>query len=572
MTTHSMPSRIGSPTPRTDSCSGPQNDLGLSRGTALGLSVNDEDLHYFDHFRHHAIRNIASLLDAELWQHYILRISASRPAVMHAISALSAQHELFLRNGHTKTSRNILTKDPVCAYSWKHYIRAIRQLHHGIHNIPNDGPTPDETIVTCLLLIFFEVLRGEFPTALMHLDAGLQIFSTHYPSMNRSSVVKFHPDDPLKGLARIFRRLDIQASSYLGDRSVSTFSVPSREISLEPLGLSFLSRTSMEFATIQDAQDVLDGQVACIYKFMRSKAQSLQGDFLLRSRRVFELKYDVNLHSGGAHSSGLTKIIEERQHYIDALRAWVHAFEAFLGRSTYGAMQREGASQNSLRGEEVQQCAVIWISYLVIFITLSTCIESDESSYDEYITQFREIVNHAHSILLSEGAKTKTGTDKRLSLEMSVIHPLFITAFKCRDSTVRRCAISLLHISGQEGVWNGKMLATIAEHVVEYEERHGLVDVSVERLSGAEPLPQTPPDIGWVAMDFPEQDKADTIIIPEIARIHGVHPDFSDPGTGSLWLEYSTRDFILAEGEQGRGLIRPVERYEWVFHKAPLRW
>lgn len=564
--------RLESPTSSTESCSGPENDLRLSRGTTLGLSINDEDLHYFDHFRYHAIQNLASPLDAELWQHYILRISASMPAVMHAISALSAQHELFLRNGHTVNSRNILIKDPVVAYSWKHYIQAIRQLHNGIHTASNDGPTPDETIVTCLLLIFFEVLRGEYPTALMHLEAGLQILSTHYPSVEGSSVTESCQDDPLKALARIFRRLDIQASSYLGDRSVSTFSIPRHEICSGPPVSPVISQTRIGFTTIQDARDALEGRVAQTLKFMRSTAQSLQDDPLLGSRRVFELKYDPNFHSKRAHCSGFARLIEERRHYLEALRAWAYAFEAFLGRSISVMIQRHGVPQNSLRDEEVQQCAIIWISYLVTFITLSTCIEPDESSYDEYLTQFQEIVDHARSILLTEGAGTRSGADKRLSLEMSVVHPLFITAFKCRDSAVRRRAISLLHVSGQEGVWNGKMLATIAEHVVEYEECHGYVDVAVERLSGAEPLSWTLPDIGWAAVDFSESDAIDTIIIPEIARIHGVHPDFSDPGTGSLWLEYSTRDLASAECDHGKGSICPVEKYEWVFHEALLKW
>lgn len=570
MTTQFMLPGIRSPTSSTESCSSPENDLSLSRGTAFGLSVDDEDLHYFDHFRHHAIHDLASVLDAELWQSYILR-SASKPAVMHAISALSAQHELFLRSGHTATSRNLLIKDPTVAYSWKHYTRAIRQLHHGINNAANDGPTPDETIVTCLLLIFFEVLRGEYPTALMHLEAGLQIFSTYYSSVKRSSVTNFGQDDPLHGLAQIFKRLDIQASSYIGDRSVSAFSVPYHEICSEPLSLPFLLEISMEFDTIRDAQEALDGHVAHIFKFMRSTGQSLQGDPLLESQRVFELKYNSTLRSGGAHCSTLMKVIEERQHYLQALRAWAYSFEAFLGRSATAASHREGASADSLRGEQVQQCAVIWISYLVTFIILSTCIEPDESSYDEYITQFKEIINHARSVLLTDGEKTRNA-GRRLSLEMSVVYPLSITAFKCRDSTVRRHAISLLHISGQEGVWNGKMLATMAEHVVEYEESHAYVDVGSEGSSDAESLPRTPPDCGWVAMDLPEHDKAGTMIIPEIARVHGVHPDLSDPGTGSLWLEYSTRDFIVTEGEDETGLIHPTDKYEWVFHKAFLKW
>lgn len=560
-----------SSTSSTESCSGPENDLQLSRGTALGLSMTGEDLRCFDHFRHHAIQDFASLLDADLWQHYILRISTTKPAVRHALLALSAQHELFLKDGHTDTSRNLAFKDPIVAYSWKQYTQAIQQLHHGMDHASSDRPTTKETIVTCLLLIFFEVLRGNYPTALMHLEAGLQIFSSHYPSVGRLSITKFRQNDPMKDVARIFKRLDIQASSYLGDRIMSNFSVPCREVRSDMLVLPSLSHINMGFVTIQDARDALDDHVAHIYQFMRSTAQSLQGDPLFGTRRVFELKYDLSLHSGGAHSSGLANIFGERQQYLAALRAWAYSFEAFLERSTSVAVDRDAIPKHSLPGAGVQQCAVLWLSYLVTLITLSTCIEPDETSYDDYRPQFQEIVTNSRSILHCEGEKIKGLPGRRISLEMSVIHPLFITAFKCRDPTVRRHAISLLRISGQEGVWNGKMLASIAEHVVEYEESQGYVNVAVEGLSSAEPLSPTL-DIGWVAMDVSEQDKVDTMIIPEFARVHGVHPDLSDPGTGSLWLEYSTRECKFSEGEHERDSTRPLEKYEWIFHKAFLSW
>lgn len=566
-----MPSRGESSTSSTESCSGPENDLQLSRGTALGLSTTGEDLRCFDHFRHHAIKDFASFLDADLWQHYMLRISVTKPAVRHALLALSAQHELFLKNGHTHLSRDLLIKDPIVAYSWKQYTQAIQQLHHGMDHASSDRPTTKETIVTCLLLIFFEILRGNYPTALMHLEAGLQIFSSHYSSEERLSSSKLRQNDPMKDVARIFKRLDIQASSYLRDRIMSNFSVPCRDLRSDTLVLPSLSHINLGFVTIQDARDVLDEHVAHIYQFMRSTAQSLQGDPLFGTQRVFELKYDLDLHSGGAHCLGLANISGERQHYLAALRAWAYSFEAFLERSTSVAVDRDGMPKHSLPGEEVQQCAVLWLSYLVTLITLSTCIEPDETAYDNYSPQFQEIVNHSRSILHCEGEKIKGLPGKRLSLEMSVIHPLFITAFKCRDPIVRRHAMSLLRISGQEGVWNGKMLASIAEHVVEYEESQGYVNVAVDGLSRAEQLSPTP-DIGWVAMDFSEQDKADTIIIPEFARVHGVHPDLSDPGTGSLWLEYSTREYKVSEGEHERGSTRPLEKYEWVFHKAFLNW
>ena len=119
----------------------------------------------------------------------------------------------------------------------------------------------------------------------------------------------------------------------------------------------------------------------------------------------------------------------------------------------------------------------------------------------------------------------------------------------------------------QEGVWNGKMLARIIEHVVEYEESQGYVNVIGEKSPGTELLPRTT-ETGWEALKFPEQGEHDMISIPEFARVHGVHPDATDPGRGTLWFEYSTREFIFPEGVHGRDSVGQWNLNKWVYHKA----
>lgn len=559
-----------SPTPSTESsvesCPGPENDLQLSRNTALGISVDGEDLRYFEHFRHDAIRDLASFLDAHIWQYDILRIAASRPAVKHAILALSAQHESFLKIGHTDISRNMIITDPALIYSWKHYIQAIRNLHLRIQPETGDKNSNDETIITCLLLIFFEVLRGNYPAALMHLEAGLQIFATCCPAVERSLGISSRQDDLMEGLARIFKRLDIQASAYVDDRNVSTFSIPSCNIRSEPFVPPSWFQINMDFITIQDARDALHERVACVFYFMRSPARSLQGDPYFETRRVMDLKYDLELHTRKA-TPALAKITKERQHHLSDLRAWASAFEVLLERSATGSVQPKEAPQASFRGKEVEQCAVLWLSYLVNLTLLSNCLEPNETSWDECFSQFQGIVHHARSVLLTEGGKLKNSANRRLSLEMCVIYPLFVTAFKCRNPQVRRDALSLLHMSGQEGVWNGKMLATIAEHVMEFEESQGYVEVGMEQVSNVE-VSSPISDPGLTVMDASKHNKADAVIIPEFARVHGVHPDFADPGTGSLWLEYSTRESIAAEIGHESELLVSSHEYKWVFHKV----
>jgi hypothetical protein len=63
---------------------------------------------------------------------------------------------------------------------------------------------------------------------------------------------------------------------------------------------------------------------------------------------------------------------------------------------------------------------------------------------------------------------------------MSVIQPLYFTTLKCRNRDTRYRAIELFRKCGKEGVWEGNVMARVAEYVVDQEESRRYVD----RLSG----------------------------------------------------------------------------------------
>ena len=56
------------------------------------------------------------------------------------------------------------------------------------------------------------------------------------------------------------------------------------------------------------------------------------------------------------------------------------------------------------------------------------------------------------------------------SLESSIVEALYFTALKCRHKVLRRCALGLLKCAGREGLWDGAVMAVVAEHVICVEE------------------------------------------------------------------------------------------------------
>lgn len=84
-------------------------------------------------------------------------------------------------------------------------------------------------------------------------------------------------------------------------------------------------------------------------------------------------------------------------------------------------------------------------------------------------------------------------------LDIGIIYPLYWTALKCREPWIRERALSLLRsIRFQEGVWNAKAQATIAQVAVDRE------------LSFSDP-------------SNPSQRPS------EFARVHSVGLDVNDP-------------------------------------------
>lgn len=71
--------------------------------------------------------------------------------------------------------------------------------------------------------------------------------------------------------------------------------------------------------------------------------------------------------------------------------------------------------------------------------------------------------------------RSKSGLKPTFSLSLGLITPLYMTASRCRDPTIRRRALHLLHTCNRkEGIWDSSLAALVAQRIVEIEEAGAL--------------------------------------------------------------------------------------------------
>lgn len=367
-----------------------------------------------------------------------MRMSSSFPAIKHAIVAFSALHEMYLAGDAASSQTEV--------YSRQQYGRAIKSLHEHLSAASIHRDATEETLLTCLVFICFEILQGNDVAALVHLEAGLGIFSNLSSEHMTQSSNREQPS--LSALAKIFIRLDNQATSLIGSR-------PPQSIS--PTNMHNLAIASMPCHSspvmIAQARDTLHVCLSCVHDYLRSTAETIVPD---------------------KETSSLDVAIHERDRHLRSLQAWMHEFQDLLQRVYFSSANNNVELPTR---EEAKECAVLWLTYLVTFIKLSTALDPDEVAYDSYLPQFRAIIQHAEAVLESP-TQDKTISNvaavipqrKRFTTEVNVIHPLYFTAFKCRHLPVRQRAVALMRIAGKEGAWDGVIFATIAEHVQDLEE------------------------------------------------------------------------------------------------------
>ncbi|KAL6877429.1 hypothetical protein HDV57DRAFT_501377 [Trichoderma longibrachiatum] len=458
----------------------------------------------FEYFRRYTTTKLPGLFESGFWDSLVLQASEQEPAVLHAVTALGAAHK--------NEERISLTE----------YNEAIRHLRHSLKR--SDKEALRVCLITCMLFVCIELLRGGFTAGHAHLSSGLRI------------------------LREIQRRDGVIASD--GD-----IILRSHAASVEDTLVEVFSRLNVQIA--------LFGHVASYLLFVGESSEMLQTyDMPLSFPSLREARKHLDTLINGAHVLGerasrlvleqkpIPELLYESQGRLEAaLINWLRAMDA----------SREALiTEADIRTKFAMPMLLLY--HTMTKIMAATSLRgTDEMIYDRYLPDFSLLIKQSHdlwdmmrtAIRNTYGIRGATKPDINFTVDMGFIPPLYYALAKCRQPNLRRMVLELLKdVPHREGAWDGFTVINMGYSLIEIEEE-GLYD-------------------GWdivPSCNLPDPSVADALpVVPASQRLNNVNVALPDYANGKATL------FGRRYKGDGRWDSKVVQ-FDSAFRKLnPIRW
>lgn len=399
----------------------------------------------FSYFHNRTATMLAGYFDSKFWEQLILQISVAEPAIRHGIVALGSLHEARSDINETDIEHNL--PDAALHFSLQQYNKSIAYLNN--HMSVESGQSVEVVLMCCMLFISFESLQGNHDSSRRHLVSGAKILSQWQSSNHRkpSTMVEKH-------LLPMFTRLNVQIKALI-DASLFDLHIESLDYDLAPKSFSDLQEASNFFYILMDR----------LFDLIRIDENHISTWSSLSTTFVDNIIVSDQSMSSEWTPTQLATAQEETQKLKSLFCQWLSRFDAFLSQSTVKMDNRELSAAILLR-----------LHYTSSWLLLITCGYRLESVFDQYRSQFEQIVSLSTSLITVANAEGLRSRSFNIWLDMGVIPPLYYAATRCRDPLIRRRAIQLLRRPRTEGAWDAGAAALVAERLCTLEEE-GLVMV-----------------------------------------------------------------------------------------------
>lgn len=384
----------------------------------------------------------------------MLQFGQCEPAVRHALMAVSSAHEQA-----EVCARGLEVSDGSRGrFTLRQYNKAIARLSEQAYG----GPQPSRTLLlTCVLFVCLEFLRGDTNMAMTHTLNGLNILDTWQADVAKqkqrgySDYQRKEEDFVNENLTPIFCRLSV-VSTLLGK---PTPIVRSRPLSMDN-SESPSAATGTSFKTLNEARDAL---------------VDIQNSGLRFMWATMEKKYQGAI--------AMTEILEQVRLEM-RLAEWHRALDELEGR-----LSRRPKSQITAQTKQAEEDSLIILRllYFVAHIWLSSCLSLKETAFDAFLSEFQQInalsarllsrrrtsssTSYSSSTSSSPAAGPCSGGGAFFSFDTEIVGPLYFTAIKCREPTIRRQTLALLdQCNKREGAIDSRRASQLATAIMQIEE------------------------------------------------------------------------------------------------------
>ncbi|KAJ5620631.1 hypothetical protein N7510_004615 [Penicillium lagena] len=361
---------------------------------------------------------MTSLFDSRLWTDLILPMSHSERAVNHAVVALSTLHEDMEGRDHQLVREDLSNRRQ--RFALEQYTRSLAMLNQRRHS--QDPMFREVLLACCLLFIVFELLRGNYDPALMHLQQGRSIVDeqTLSPEMRRSLE---------STLLKTISRLRLQSIFFGG----TTSTAPSFTADDD-------NGTSI-FESLLEARAAFDDLESRVISFLKES---------------FIIPVAERLASRHPHLGEKQKELHNQLHeYLKRLR-----------RSE--AQVLAGNEPRVQRG-----ITLLHLHHKTFTICVDTILCGEyETIFGTYTQEFQTMLAMCERISLTfrEESRAKDFSRPTLLLDTGIVLPLFLIVWRCRHLPTRRHAMHLLEEwPHKEGLWDSRLLWLYGKKLMEVE-------------------------------------------------------------------------------------------------------
>ena len=365
----------------------------------------------------HLLRGLcprSSTITATLWGSIVSQLAHSDATIHSATAALGAAVE-YTRRRRTDGRTELIQR----------YGRAVHEIQGQFLTNTYD---PFCIVATCLLLAFTDLLVGQKIQALSHFQGTVAL------------------------LQRRHHLLDATATSSDTDHLSTIASSGNEQV--------FFIRDNMDLAgailDIGTASYMLEAKPR-LPKLDFSRFMNYPGTS--HPTLTLELQVLLALHAGYtfAHRASRYKYLATRYHdpmlLIDQGRE--------IGRLT-DLIDRLGNSGLHTSWNSRRRALVLRTQCNSCLLYLFTILQPYETTYDSFTDIFISIVDDAEQIIRHPDC-AQEDHDLRFSADLGTTQPLYLTATKSRLPMLRQRAIALLKESGNDGPFEGRQLAAVAQ-------------------------------------------------------------------------------------------------------------
>lgn len=424
-----------------------RNALQTIPRVSIHIPGSSDEKRGFQYFLKNTSVELSGYYDKSFWEHLLLQASSSEPALRHAVIAIGSLHEDFSNKRLTYSSEN-------SGFAIKQYTKAISHLRR---SLSAGLQAPLTALMSCVLFVCFDSLRGHFTGAMVHLQSGLKILRD---LRERGKINEKIIEDTI---APIFMRLSLQSILYIDTRGNGDRQAFATDL--------------MQCRSYQEVPDHFES----LEEARRSMNQSVDGLF----RMLYMCDGDLPCCYQPIEAFELHDI------YSRQLQQWKVVFEKFMNENShlFNSKEIRGAALLKIHSDIVNIMANTTKPDMEDTRTIAAAVNSP-GRFVPFNKDFQNVVNLSRSLIAAAELDAKNGKSSlTFSTDLGIIAPLYYTATHCSDILIREEALALLsRCPRREGMWDGEATSVMIRQFWQIEATHKALQQAADGKEEVAPL------------------------------------------------------------------------------------